>query len=329
MSVNELIHRVSIETVKNKTECVRRLCFFLFSAGEREHVGLSTWFNEPIRCCADENHTNEFALSLRTPYPITHRIHVHHCHRQPTHTRTHSGSTIVSNSKIQIQWKMSNVRSRLDFLFFFYFFYFVHARRAIQIASRHFVLFQSVRAMCSRQYGLTFYTKDKLIAFHLNWIAFLIFRRENNHYSYSYCFSVSFSIFFVVVAVSLSSSSSTSSSSVFYFISYNTLKWNQKMALSEMKLHLSRKKDFATVRNVVFCALRPSTAWHRSIARIEIGFAISNKFQSTIDSNFTEHLFLWLSPMLHGVGNIVFKTQFKHRNTSLRLHFRCEMMVLR
>lgn len=119
MSVNELIHRVSIETVKNKTECVRRLCFFLFSAGEREHVGLSTWFNEPIRCCADENHTNEFALSLRTPYPITHRIHVHHCHRQPTHTRTHSGSTIVSNSKIQIQWKMSNVRSRLDFLFFF------------------------------------------------------------------------------------------------------------------------------------------------------------------------------------------------------------------
>lgn len=54
------------------------------------------------------------------------------------------------------------------------------------------------------QYGLTFYTKDKLIAFHLNWIAFLIFRRENNHYSYLYCFFFRFFLSSTSVFISIS-----------------------------------------------------------------------------------------------------------------------------
>lgn len=89
-------------------------------------------------------------LSSHTPYPITTYL-VYADNRRRQHTNTQSHTVIVCNSKIQIQWKMSNDRSRLGFLFYFSF---------ILCTPRHSVC---IVTLCSRtirdvlhQYGLTF-----------------------------------------------------------------------------------------------------------------------------------------------------------------------------
>lgn len=165
-------------------------------------------------------------------------------------------------------------------MFFFFFFHFMRA--APFSLHRNSVLSHNQRCVASIWVNFHIYTKDKLIAFHLNWIAFLIFRRGNYHYSYSYCFSF-FSIFFKVKS--------------------------ENAACSKMK---------CIVRCA--CSSHHSSIQSFILKSFDFCFPISNKFQPTL-TQILQNIYLFYGFLqLLAVSNVGFKTQFhpvgaRRRNT--------------